>query len=112
MSNSWEIATWRFEIISALLDPNLTEAQKRRIVRDWTKRAVKWPHSSEDKPIGKSTLFRWLQNYREKGFLGLMPKARKDKGLPRSDRSLPGGLRPGAALRTAPAIFDSADALP
>ena len=41
MSNSWEIATWRFEMISALLDPNLTEAQKRRIVRDWTKRAVK-----------------------------------------------------------------------
>jgi len=88
MSNPWEIATWRFEMISALLDPNLTEAQKRRIVRDRTKRAVKWPHSSEEKPIGKSTLFRWLQNYREKGFLGLMPKARKDKGLPRSDRSL------------------------
>ena len=86
MSNSWQIATWRFEMISALLDANLTQAQKRRIVRDRTKRAVKWPHSSQDKPIGKSTLFRWLQNYREKGFLGLMPKARKDKGLPRSDQ--------------------------
>jgi len=88
MSNPWEIATWRFEMISALLDPSLTRAQKRRIIRDRTKRAVQWPDSPEDRPIGKSTLFRWLNNYREKGFLGLMPKARKDKGLARSDRSL------------------------
>jgi hypothetical protein len=88
MSNPWEIATWRFEMISALLDTNLTRAQKRRIIRDRTQRAVQWPDSPEDRPIGKSTLFRWLKNYREKGFLGLMPKARKDKGLTRSDRSL------------------------
>jgi transposase InsO family protein len=88
MSNPWQIATWRFEMISALLDPNLTEAQKRRIIRQRTKHAVKWPNSPDDRPIGKSTLLRWLRNYREKGFLGLMPKVRKDKGLPRSDRSL------------------------
>ena len=88
MSDSWEIAAFRFEMISALLDENLTRAEKRRIIRDRTKRAVQWPDSKEAKPIGKSTLFRWLQNYREKGFLGLMPKARKDKGLARSDRSL------------------------
>lgn len=88
MSNPWEIATWRFEMISALLDQSLTRAQKRRIIRDRTKRAVQWPDSPEDRPIGKSTLFRWLENYREKGFLGLMPKARKDKGLPRSDRCI------------------------
>jgi hypothetical protein len=88
MSNPWQIATWRFEMISALLDQNLTEAQKRRIIHERTKRAVKWPNSPDDGPIGKSTLLRWLKNYREKGFLGLMPKVRKDKGLPRSDRSL------------------------
>ena len=87
MSNSWEIATWRFEMISALLDPNLTEAQKRRIVRERTTRALQWPNSPQLRPIGKSTLFRWLKNYREKGFLGLMPKVRKDKGRPRSERS-------------------------
>ena len=88
MSNPWEIATWRFEMISALLDEKLTEAQKRRIIRERTKRAVQWPNSPDERPIGKSTLFRWLKNYREKGFLGLMPKARKDKGLARSDRSI------------------------
>jgi transposase InsO family protein len=86
MSDPWEIATWRFEMISALLDANQTEAQKRHIIRERTTRAVQWPDSPDEKPIGKSTLFRWLKNYREKGFLGLMPKARKDKGQPRSDR--------------------------
>ncbi|MCP4232474.1 MAG: hypothetical protein GY770_02645 [Aestuariibacter sp.] len=74
-------------MISALLDLNLTKAQKRRIIRDRTKRAVKWPNSPDDRPIGKSSLLRWLKNYREKGFLGLMPKARKDRGLARSERS-------------------------
>jgi len=75
-------------MISALLDAKLTEAQKRRIISEQTRRAVQWPNSPEKRPIGKSTFFRWLQNYREKGFLGLMPKVRKDKGLARSDRSL------------------------
>ena len=88
MSDPWQIATWRFEMISALLNPRLTTAQKRRIIRERTTRAVKWPHSPEKRPIGKSTLFRWLKNYREKGFLGLMPKVRKDKGRPRSDRCI------------------------
>ena len=87
MSDSWEIAAFRFEMISPLLDDNLTEAQKRRIIRDRTRRAVQWPCSSEKKPIGRSTLFRWLKDYREKGFLGLMPKVRKDKGVARTDRS-------------------------
>jgi len=88
MSDSWEIATFRFEMISPLLDPNLTEAQKRRIIRDRTRRAVQWACSNDKRPIGRSTLFRWLQDYHKKGFLGLLPKSRKDKGLSRSDRSL------------------------
>ena len=88
MADSWEIATWRFEMISALLDAKLTRAQKRRIIRDRTKGAVQWPNSPQKRPIGRSTLFRWLKNYREKGFLGLMPKARKDKGLARSERCI------------------------
>jgi transposase InsO family protein len=87
MSDSWEIAAFRFEMISPLLDDKLTEAQKRRIIRDRTRRAVPWPCSSQKRPIGRSTLFRWLKDYREKGFLGLMPKVRKDKGVARTDRS-------------------------
>ena len=88
MSDPWQIATWRFEMISDLLDAKLTSAQKRRIIRRRTRRGVQWPDSPRKRPIGKSTLLRWLQNYREKGFLGLMPKVRKDKGLARTDRSL------------------------
>jgi len=87
MSDSWEIATFRFEMISPLLDDKLTEAQKRRVIVDRTRKAVPWPCSPEKRPIGRSTLFRWLKDYREKGFLGLMPKVRKDKGLARTDRS-------------------------
>jgi transposase InsO family protein len=95
MSDSWQIAAWRFEMISALLDENLSRAHKRRILRERTKRAVQWPCSHDggqvppggiEKPIGTSTLFRWLKDYREQGFVGLLPKARKDKGLPRDDR--------------------------
>ena len=86
MPDPWQIATWRFEMISPLLDAKLTEAQKRRMIHQRTRHAVQWPDSSDKKPIGKSTLFRWLKNYRDDGFLGLMPKARKDKGRPRSDR--------------------------
>jgi len=86
MSDSWEIAAFRFEIISPLLDDKLTEAQKRRVLCDRTRRAVQWPCSSKKRPIGRSTLFRWLKDYREKGFLALMPKVRKDKGVARTDR--------------------------
>jgi transposase InsO family protein len=88
MSHSWEIATWRFEMISPLLDENLSRAQKRRILRDRTKRAVPWPGSQIEKPIGRSTLLRWLNDYRQEGFVGLLPKVRKDKGLARDDRGL------------------------
>ena len=112
MSNPWEIATWRFEMISALLDVKLTEAQKRRLIRERTTRAVQWPNSPEKRPIGKSTLFRWLQNYREKGFLGLDAKGQKRQRAGPIRPLHPGELRLGAALRTARALFDSADALP
>jgi transposase InsO family protein len=87
MSDSWEIAAWRFEMINPLVDDKLTEAEKRRILSDRTRKSVQWPCSSPKRPIGRSTLFRWMKDYREKGFLGLMPKVRKDKGLARTDRS-------------------------
>jgi transposase InsO family protein len=94
MSDSWEIAAWRFEMISPLLDETLSRAQKRRILRQRTKEGVQWPCSeghgeaAVEKPIGRSTLLRWLHTYRNEGFVGLVPKTRKDKGLPRDDRSV------------------------
>ncbi len=94
MSDPWEIATWRYEMISPLLDESLSIQQKRLLLKQRTKRGVFWPCSEDDgdeatgKPISRSTLFRWLNDYREKGFTGLLPKTRKDKGLPRDDRSV------------------------
>jgi transposase InsO family protein len=91
MSDSWEIAAWRFEMISPLLDEKLSRAQKRRLLRERTKRAVQWPSSEDgpiEKPIGRSTLLRWLKSYCDEGFAGLLPKLRKDKGLTRDDRSV------------------------
>ena len=87
MSDPWKIATWRFEMISPLLDKRLGKADKQRIMRERTKRAVQWPDCADERPIGRSTLFKWMKRYREQGFLGLMPKVRNDKGRPRSERS-------------------------
>ena len=87
MSDPWKIATWRFEMISPVLDQSLSRAEKRRIMRQRTKCAVQWPDSPDERPIGRSTFLKWVKRYREQGFLGLMPKVRSDKGQPRSDRS-------------------------
>lgn len=92
MSDSWKIAHWRFEMISPLLDETLSRQRKRRLIRERTNKNVCWPSSDGDdevrKPIGRSTLFRWIKDYREKGFEGLLPQTRKDKGLARGDRSI------------------------
>ena len=94
MYDSWKIAYWRYEMISPLLDEKLSRQQKRRLTRERTEKNVCWPSSDGDdlapvrKPIGRSTLFRWIKDYREKGFAGLLPETRKDKGLARSDRSV------------------------
>ena len=112
MSDPWEIATWRFEMISALLDAKLSEAQKRRIIRERTTRAVQWPNSPDERPIGKSTLFRWLQKLPRKGLFRAYAKDQKRQRAGPIRPLAPGQLRLGAALRTARALFDSADALP
>jgi len=74
-------------MISPMFDKSLSRAEKRRIVRERTKKNVKWPNSPSKRPIGRSTFLRWVKDYREQGFLGLMPKVRSDKGQSRSDRS-------------------------
>jgi transposase InsO family protein len=88
MPDSWEIAAWRFEMISPLIDMNLSRAQRRRALRERSKQAVQWPGGGAEKPIGRSTLLRWVKNFREQGLLGLLPKVRQDKGLSREDRSV------------------------
>jgi transposase InsO family protein len=88
----YEIAAWRFEQIAPLIDPSLSEARRRAALRERTAKPVKRPWAtgkkrrgkkSAGKPIGKSTLYRWLAAYREHGYVGLLPKPRDDRGQPR-----------------------------
>ena len=87
MSDPWKIATFRFEMISFMFDKRLGRAERRRVMLERTQKAVQWPESQDERPIGRSTFLKWVKNYREQGFLGLMPKVRSDKGQSRSDRS-------------------------
>lgn len=92
MSNPYEIAAWRFEQIAPLTDPSLDRARMRVAVRERTSNAVEWPRSKRRKqrgeppllkPIPRSTLFRWLRAWRKKGYEGLLPKPREDRGAGR-----------------------------
>ena len=92
MSNPYEIAAWRFEQIAPLVDPSLDRARLRAAVRERTSKAVEWPLSKRraergepplSKPIPRSTLLRWLRAWREKGYEGLLPKPREDRGAGR-----------------------------
>jgi hypothetical protein len=66
--NDYEIATRRFELISFLLDPSLTDAQREAA---WKERCAE---------VSRSTLYRWLKDFREHGYLGLLPRTRSDRG--------------------------------
>jgi len=92
MPDPYEIAAWRFEQIAPLIDASLDETRRRALLRERTRKPVPWPgaeerkrrgQSSRKKPIPKSTLYRWLNAFRNEGYLGLMPKPRGDRGQAR-----------------------------
>ncbi|MBK8978163.1 MAG: transposase [Planctomycetes bacterium] len=104
MPDPYEIAAWRFEQIAFLIDPSLDAARRRAALRQRTTKPVPRPWDAPPKkgerrtsarPIGKSTLYRWLAAYQEHGFVGLLSKARTDRGCAR---------RPGTATWVAYAI--------
>lgn len=74
-----QIALWRFEVIEVLLDSDLSRHQRSRLVRQISRTPLRWPDGSDRRP-GRATLYRWLQVYGEKGFDGLRPRPRVDKG--------------------------------
>ena len=89
MTNPYEIAAWRFEQIAALTDPSLDRAHLRAALRERTSKPIEWPLSKRRrargekpklKPIPRSTLLRWLRAWREKGYEGLLPDPRSDRG--------------------------------
>lgn len=89
MHDPWTIATWRFEQLSPLLDPSLSRAERRRYLKERSTRAGAWPHAGKGsapcRPIGRSTLLRWLQIYRREGLRGLLPKPRERSKPDRSE---------------------------
>lgn len=93
MPDPYEIATWRFEQIAPLIDPSLDDGLRKAALRERTARPVPRPWEPTERkkgkrratarPLAKSTLYRWLAAYRERGFVGLVPKARDDRGRAR-----------------------------
>ena len=92
MPDPYSLAAWRFEQIAPFIDASLDEGARRAALRERTRTAVEWPGAEQrrrrgqapiKKPIPKSTLYRWLTAYRKEGYLGLLPKARRDRGKPR-----------------------------
>ena len=89
MPDPYAIAAWRFEQIAPLIDASLDESARRAALRERLRTAVEWPGADArqrrgrppvNKPIPKSTLYRWLKAYRTEGYLGLMPEPRADRG--------------------------------
>lgn len=74
-----QIALWRFEVIEALLDKDLSKAQHSRLVLQISRTPLRWPDGSDRRP-SRATLYRWVSLYDEKGFDGLRPRLRRDRG--------------------------------
>jgi len=92
MPDPYTLAAWRFEQIAPFIDPSLDARARRAALRERTRTAIEWPSGEQrrrrglapiNKPIPKSTLYRWLAAYRKEGYLGLLPKGRRDRGKPR-----------------------------
>ena len=67
-----EIALFRYGLIREPADPELTPAQRGRLVRALAGREHRGP-DGEFKMVGRSTLDRWIRAYRAGGFDGLVP---------------------------------------
>jgi transposase InsO family protein len=95
VADSYEIAAWRFEQIAPFLDPSLDPARRRNAMQERCRHRVTWPMSEarrrrgeppKEKPIARSTLHRWVKAFEKRGYAGLFPKRRQDRGQ---------GRRPG-----------------
>jgi len=73
-----EVALQRFELIVPLLDPDLDKAE-----RALRREAILAAQKVKGRPVSARSVRRYVQFYREKGFDGLYPKNRSDRGEPR-----------------------------
>lgn len=71
-----DIALFRYGLIRPLADPDLSPAERGRLVRE----LAGWEHRGPDgewKTVGRSTLDRWIAAYRAGGFDALIPARRQ-----------------------------------
>lgn len=71
-----DIALFRYGLIRPAADPDLTPAERGRLVRELAAREHRGP-DGECKRVGRSTLDRWIRDYRSGGFDALIPQSRK-----------------------------------
>jgi putative transposase len=71
-----EIALFRYGLIREAADPQLTPAERGRLVRELAGREHRGP-DGQWKTVGRSTLDRWIRIYRTGGFDALVPAQRR-----------------------------------
>lgn len=80
-----DIALFRYGLIREAADPDLSPADRGRLVRDLANREHRGP-DGQWTTVGRSTLDRWIVDYRTGGFDALVP-AQRQRG-PVSDTEL------------------------
>ena len=77
------IALFRFNQISALLDKRLTPGERSRMIGEASYVPVIWPNGEEG-PVARSTLYRWLATFQKNPVIeSLTPKPRIQPDRPR-----------------------------
>jgi putative transposase len=71
-----EVALFRYGLIRQAADPELTPAERGRLVRELASREHRGP-DGEWTTVGRSTLDRWIVAYRAGGFDALIPAERR-----------------------------------
>ncbi|MDQ7795132.1 MAG: DDE-type integrase/transposase/recombinase, partial [bacterium] len=92
-----QVALFRYSVIARLLAPDLSTAERVCLRQEILARMHLGPGESRGRKVSARTLRRWQKDYREKGFAGLRPRARRDQGRPR--RMDPAVLEKAVALR-------------
>jgi putative transposase len=78
-----QVALFRFAVISEVVSPRLTPAERGVIVRALAARTWTTPEGVE-RCFARGTIDRWLVEYRRDGHSGLRPTQRSDRGRARS----------------------------
>jgi len=73
-------ALFRYGLISEFLDGRSNRGVRRSRMKELAKQAYTVPWKSKPHSVSVAQLVRWLSIYRRRGFDGLLPAVRKDRG--------------------------------